>query len=106
MRAECPMLLLTCLMRTRPVVSSDFGVVFGPFVFHHTCVLAKLRLPYLRSRAITERSRLDTALARDFFNGGQLLQSIECSEHHVMRIRRAQALRKNVGNACTFHDRA
>lgn len=73
MRQECPIPLRTCLILTLPVVSSNFGVLRGPLVFHHTCVLGKLCLPYLRPRSISERADLDTALARNLFNGREVI---------------------------------
>src|SRR6266542_2623227 len=91
-------------MRTWPVVSVDFSVLVGPLVFHHTCVLAKLCLPYPCARTIAERADLDAALPRDLFDGGQLFQSIQRSQHHVVRIGRAEALCENVGDAGAFHD--
>src|SRR5688500_11131080 len=52
-------------------------------------------LPRLRPRTILDRRRLYAALARDLLHRGELAQTVQRGQHHVVRIRGSQALREN-----------
>src|SRR5258705_1822821 len=58
------------------------------------------------ARPITELRRIDAALARDLVHRRQLRQAIHRRTHHVVRVRRAEALREDIGDADTLHHRA
>ena len=106
MRHECPMPLRTCVIRTLP---ASVGVFLR-------CVLRPARAvpdecswhvrpppsPCARDR-YADRRRLDAALARDLLDRRQLLQPVHRRAHHVVRVRRAQALRQDVGDAGALH---
>src|SRR5215207_1455320 len=107
MTAGLPMPLRTCSMRTLPsVAGSSFGVVFGPRVRCQTNVLGIDRLLAPRARAIANRRGLDAALACRLLHRRQALQPLHRRPHHVVRIRRSEALRENVRDARAFHHRA
>src|SRR5215207_1899765 len=99
--------LRTCRIRTFPVVSSFLPVCFGPFPGCHTNVRGMLhRLLRLGARAVAELRRLDAALASDLVHRGQLRQPVHRRTHHVVRVRRAEALRQDVVDADALHHRA
>src|SRR3954471_2642587 len=99
--------LRTCLIRTLPVVSSFLPVVFGPLLGCQTNVRGMLhRLLRLGARPVAELARLDAALARDLIDRGQLGEPVHCRTHHVVRVRRAEALREDVADADALHHRA
>src|SRR5215211_2836963 len=60
----------------------------------------------LRARPVLQARRLDAALTRDLFDRRQLLQTVHRRAHHVVRVRRAEALSKNIGDPSAFHDGA
>src|SRR4029079_16772860 len=64
------------------------------------------RLLRLGARAVAELRRLDTALTSDLVHGGELRQSVHRRPHHVVRFRRAEALRQDVADADALHHRA
>src|SRR5262245_9676972 len=57
-------------------------------------------------RTIRKARRLHTALARDLLDRRQMLQAVHRRANHVVRIRGAEALREDVGDAGAFHDGA
>src|SRR5262249_36646164 len=57
-------------------------------------------------RTIRKARRLHAALACDLLDRGQMLQAVHRRANHVVRIRRAEALRQDVGDAGAFHDGA
>src|SRR6266513_2843165 len=63
-------------------------------------------LPRFRARAVSEARHFDAALTRDLLYRCQLLQAVQRSEYHVVRIGRAQTLGENVGDSSALHDRA
>src|SRR5688500_9914879 len=103
MRQECPISLRTCLMRTFPAVSSFLAVLAGPFPGCQTNVLAMSDLPRACARAVAERGRLHAALAGDLLDRRQALETFHRRAHHVVRIRRAEALREDVADADALH---
>src|SRR5687767_5582881 len=99
--------LRTWRICTFPVVSSFFPVFFGPFPGCHTNVRGMLhRLLRLGARAVAELRGLDAALARDLVHRGQLRQTVHRRPHHVVRVRRAEALGQDVVDADALHHRA
>src|SRR5687768_6572980 len=99
--------LRTCSMRTLPdVAGSSFGVCFGPRVRCQTNVLGMRGLLALGARPIPNRVRLDATLARGLLDGRQTLEPFHRRLDHVVRVRRPETLRQNVGNAGALHDRA
>src|SRR5688500_17769762 len=99
--------LLTCLMRTLPSVMVSFGVVFGPLVFHHTCVLGMCyHLLRPGARTVANARDFDSALAGDLLYRCQLLQTVQRRQYHVVRVGRPEALGEDVGDARALHDRA
>src|SRR5687767_15074272 len=107
MRHECPMPLRTWVIRTFPLVgSSRLAVCFGPRVGCQTNVLGMRRLLATGTRTIRNRRRLHAALTRDLVQRRQLAETLDRGPHQVVRIRRAEALGQDVGNARAFHDGA
>src|SRR5688572_15081130 len=99
--------LRTWRICTFPVVSSFFPVFFGPLPGCHTNVRGMLhRLLRLGARAVAELRRLDATLASDLVHRRELRQSVHRRAHHVVRVRRAEALRQDVVDAHALHDRA
>src|SRR3954468_16899965 len=58
------------------------------------------------ARAIRQRTRIDAALAGDLVHRRQMSEAVHRRAHHVVRIRRAEALREDVVDAGAFHDGA
>src|ERR1043165_2423860 len=106
--------LRTCLILTISPSLKAFGAtVLGPLPGCQTNVrgilgvlLHATRLARRGARAIRQRARLDAALTGDLLDRGEMRQAVHRRAHHVVRIGRAEALRQNVRNSCTFHDRA
>src|SRR5215218_722715 len=99
--------LRTWRIRTFPVVSSFLPVCFGPFPGCHTNVRGMLhRLLRLGARTVAELRGLDAALASDLVHRGQLRQPVHRRTHHVVRVRRAEALGQDVVDAYALHHRA
>src|SRR5664279_1317543 len=59
-----------------------------------------------RARLVLQTRDFDVTLARDLLDGSQVMQSIQRRTNHVMRIRRAEALRENIAHACALEHRA
>src|SRR5262247_950302 len=57
-------------------------------------------------RTIRKARRLHTTLARDLLDRRQMLQAVHRRANHVVRIRRAEALRQDVGDTGAFHNGA
>src|SRR5262249_34983220 len=66
------------------------------------CSPVRRRTARRRPRTIRKARRLHAALTRDLLDRRQMLQAIHRRANHVVRIRRAQALRQNVGDAGAF----
>src|SRR5580692_2153216 len=106
MRDEWPIPLRTWRISTCPVVSTALGVYSGPRPGCHTNRLGMRRLLGPGPRAVSNARRLDPALARDVLDRRQLMQSVQCRQHHVVRVRRPQTLGQDVGDPRALHDRA
>src|SRR5687768_7594797 len=93
--------LFTWRMRSMPsVIGSCFGVLAGPFEGCHTNVRGILcALLHAGTRAILDRRRLHAPLARDLLVRRELLEAVHRGPHHVVRVRRADALREDVRDA-------
>src|SRR5687767_6959383 len=99
--------LRTCSINTRPLVGAPTGsVFFGPRVRCQTNVLAMSQLLPLRARAIWDARHLDATLPGNLLDCGELAQSIEGGAHHVVRIRRPEALGQDVLDAGALEHRA
>src|SRR5262245_14961979 len=59
-----------------------------------------------RPRTIWKARRFHAALTRDLLDRRQMLQAVHRRANHVVRIRRAEALRQNIGNAGALHNGA
>src|SRR5688572_2308133 len=100
--------LRTCLILTFPFFgSANVGAFFGPRPGCQTNVRGMLRgLPRFRARTVLDRRGLHATLASDLLHGRQLPEAVERRQHHVVGIRRAEALRENVRDAGALHDGA
>src|SRR4029079_14617602 len=58
------------------------------------------------ARPVAQLRRVDAPLTRDLIDRRELRQTVHCRANHVVRVRRAEALRENVGDADTLLHRA
>src|SRR6266516_2501222 len=108
MRAEWPFPERTCLIRSfpfptggrtrsRPALRLRYFRVGGSLPMRHRGFLPG---------TIVDRLQLDATLLRDSPRRGESLEAVHRGPHHVVRVRRAEALGQNVPDAGAFEHRA